>query len=190
MQVKIEEIQDKGLELNEKIPKAVLDEALEKSLGFKRKSEVVTLHAKLKKLAGRVLLDGAFKATLVAPCKRCVKDVTLDVPVKFELTLVQAEKRDDDDDDTGEGDDDGKSPRAGSFQITDADSEEFDGKTIQLDPIVSEQLLLALPLSVLCKEDCKGLCTVCGEDLNVTECGHVQKLGHVGLAKLKDLKLS
>lgn len=190
MQVKIEEIQDKGLELKEKIPPAVMDEALAETGGFQRKGEAVFV-ASLKKLAGRVLLKGAFDASLTCPCKRCVKDVELMVPVKFELNLVAAEKRrDDDDDEGGEGDDDGKSEKAGTFELTDADSELFDGKKIDLDAIIREQLVLSLPVSVLCKEDCKGLCTQCGQELNETDCGHTQKVAHPGLMKLKDIKLN
>lgn len=185
MQVKVEEIQDKGLELNEPIPAAVLDEALAASNGFVGKGGS-RLHAKLKKLAGRVLLTGSFDANVACPCKRCVKEVQVQLPVKFELTLVAQPKVDSA---AGEGEDDGKSPRAGSFRIDEADSEPFDGKTIHLDPIIREQLVLALPVSVLCKDDCKGLCTVCGDDLNEIACGHEQKIGHVGLAKLKDIKL-
>ena len=70
------------------------------------------------------------------------------------------------------------------------DAEPFDGKTIDLDPIIREQVLLALPVSVLCREDCKGLCTVCGEDLNEKDCGCERKVVDVRLAKLKDIKLN
>jgi len=44
---------------------------------------------------------------------------------------------------------------------------------VDLDPLVREYLLLEIPISPLCRPDCKGLCTVCGEDLNVTRCEHV-----------------
>lgn len=184
MQVKIEEIQDKGLELNEVIPPDALKDALTE--GFRLK-EASKFHARFKRLSGRVLLSGDFEATVVAPCKRCVKDVEVKLPVKFELSLVPQEPVDDDD---GEGEDDGKSPRAGSFRMDETDSEPFDGKTIQLDPIIREQLVLALPVSVLCKDDCKGLCTVCGQDLNEKECGCERKVVDIRLAKLKDIKLN
>jgi uncharacterized protein len=42
---------------------------------------------------------------------------------------------------------------------------------IDLDPVVREQLLLALPGYPVCREDCKGLCTVCGVNLNERDCG-------------------
>jgi uncharacterized protein len=44
---------------------------------------------------------------------------------------------------------------------------------IDLDPLVRECFLLEIPISSLCKPDCKGLCAVCGEDLNVQTCEHV-----------------
>ena len=65
-----------------------------------------------------------------------------------------------------------------------------DLETIDLDPIVREQVLLALPVSVLCQEDCRGLCTVCGQDLNEKDCGCERKVVDVRLAKLKDIKLN
>jgi uncharacterized protein len=48
-----------------------------------------------------------------------------------------------------------------------------DDSNINLAPLVRECLITELPIKSLCKEDCKGLCTVCGEDLNVSMCEHV-----------------
>ena len=46
----------------------------------------------------------------------------------------------------------------------------FDGEVIDIDEMVREQLLLALPAQILCREDCKGLCPECGGDRNLNEC--------------------
>jgi len=43
---------------------------------------------------------------------------------------------------------------------------------IDLQPLVREYALLEIPLKPICKPDCLGLCAVCGEDLNKTDCGH------------------
>jgi len=43
--------------------------------------------------------------------------------------------------------------------------------TLELDDQVMADLYLTLPTKVLCKEDCKGLCTTCGKNLNLGECG-------------------
>ena len=53
------------------------------------------------------------------------------------------------------------------------DSDEFivlDGMRLNLDDLVSEDIYLAIPSRFLCKDDCKGLCTICGVDLNEQEC--------------------
>jgi uncharacterized protein len=46
---------------------------------------------------------------------------------------------------------------------------------IDFAPLVREYLLLEVPIKLLCKEDCKGLCSVCGENLNQTTCEHQVK---------------
>ena len=187
MLVKIEEIQDKGLELSAPVSLELLTEALVPSEGFKV-LEAGKLAVRFKKVAGRVFVTGNMKAELIAPCKRCAKDVNLGVPVSFSLRMVdktQFERsHSDDEDDAGNGE------SAGSFDLDQVDAEPFDGKTIDLDPIIREQVLLALPVSVLCREDCKGLCTVCGEDLNEKDCGCERKVVDVRLAALKDIKLN
>jgi uncharacterized protein len=187
MRVKIEEIQDKGLELTEKVSADLLASALEPSEGFKLVSPGA-LQVKFKKVAGRVFLNGTMQPDLIAPCKRCLKDVPVNTPVSFSLRMV--EKQEHERELSGEGDDDGAGESAGSFDLDQADAEPFDGKTIDLDPIIREQVLLALPVSVLCREDCKGLCTVCGQDLNEKDCGCERKVVDVRLAKLRDIKLN
>ena len=46
----------------------------------------------------------------------------------------------------------------------------YEGDAVDLDELVREQILLALPSRNLCREDCKGLCQKCGADLNAGEC--------------------
>jgi len=201
MLVKIEEIQEPGLELKESIKPEVLTEALADAGGFELVSSR-PLAASFKRVSGQVHLKGAFGAVVKAPCRRCLKPVSLDLPVEFSLRMVpQAPKREEDDDDELEAskagrkrrqkkDDDGQAPSAASFELDEIDAEPFDGKTIDLDPVVREQVLLALPVTVLCREDCRGLCATCGQDLNEADCGHsANKEVDVRLAKLKDIKL-
>ncbi len=185
MRVKVEEIQEQGLSLTEAMKPSVLSEALAESQGFKLVA-AGKLSAQFKRVSGRVILKGALEVELAAPCKRCLKDVSVTLPLSFELRMVhELPGREE-----GAEEDDGEAPEAGSFDLDAVDAEPFDGKTIDLDPIVREQVLLALPVSVLCKEDCKGLCPVCGQDLNEKQCGHEQHSAFSPFAKLKDLKLN
>jgi uncharacterized protein len=43
---------------------------------------------------------------------------------------------------------------------------------IDLEPLLREYALLEFPISPICKPECKGLCPVCGENLNKADCGH------------------
>ena len=194
MLVKIEQIRETGLKLDEPIGLELLQEVLGSAgpdTGF-RAARPSTLHASFRKVSGGVLLEGSLNAHIAALCKRCLKDVTLDVPVSFTLNLVpEALVR-------GEGvggeeetaEDKAQAERAGSFDLEDADEMIFDGKKIDLDPIVREQVLLALPMSAVCREDCKGLCAQCGQNLNEKKCGCEQKVIDPRLAPLMNIKLS
>jgi uncharacterized protein len=43
---------------------------------------------------------------------------------------------------------------------------------IDLEPVLREEMTLALPINPVCKQDCQGLCPICGNDLNRTTCYH------------------
>jgi len=201
MLVKIEEIKDQGLDLTEALKREVLDAALSDSEGFSYVS-ATPLAVSFRKVSDRVLLNGKIEVTVAAPCKRCLAEVKHTVPVSFSLRMVPEAKpvaRDEDDVAPPKGkrrkhhqkkEDDEAATQASSFELDDVDAEPFDGKTIDLDPIVREQVLLALPVSVVCRDDCKGLCPKCGQNLNERDCGHgAEKEIDPRLARLKDLKL-
>jgi uncharacterized protein len=57
---------------------------------------------------------------------------------------------------------------------------------IDLEPLLREYALLEFPISPVCKPDCKGLCPVCGENRNKTDCGHRLE-SDSPFAALKDL---
>jgi uncharacterized protein len=189
MQVSIEEIREGGLTRTEPVSQALLEQVLsgDRDTGF-RAATPATLTATFQKVSGGVLLHGELTAELQSACKRCLADVTVKLPVEFTLNLVP-EKTLKAQAGGGEGDDDEAGEQAGSFEMTDADREPFNGKTIDLDPIVREQVLLALPMHAVCKEDCKGMCGVCGQNLNEKACGCQTKVVDPRLAALKDIKL-
>jgi uncharacterized protein len=58
---------------------------------------------------------------------------------------------------------------------------------IDLEPLVHDYLLLDIPKLPLCKPDCAGLCPICGENLNVTQCGCETNPVDPRLSQLKDL---
>jgi uncharacterized protein len=62
-----------------------------------------------------------------------------------------------------------------------------DDAQIDLQPLIREYALLNIPVKPLCKADCKGLCAVCGEDLNLSDCGHREITEESPFSALKDL---
>lgn len=199
MLVKIEEIQAQGLERTAPIAPKVLQSALEDSEGFTLVASS-PLKASFKKVSNRVFVKGSFAVDLSCPCKRCTDPVPVHLDIDFNLRMIPEPTAPRRDDDEAEGkparrrpqkkEDDEQAESASSFELDEIDAEPFDGKTIDLDPVVREQVLLALPVTVVCSEDCKGLCTVCGQNLNEQDCGHGKvKEVDVRLAKLKDIKL-
>jgi uncharacterized protein len=111
--------------------------------------------------------------------------VSVDVPVEFDVTLVPADgHRDEEPKDGGD-----RGAGGGSFAPEDAEEDTYSGKVVDLDPIVREQILLALPGYPVCDEGCKGLCPVCGANLNERDCGCDRRVPDPRWAGLKNVKL-
>ena len=58
---------------------------------------------------------------------------------------------------------------------------------IDLAPVLREYILLEIPISPLCRRDCKGLCPICGNNLNESTCNHEDESVDPRLASLKKL---
>lgn len=186
MRVNIDEIKDAGLGRSWDVPRERLDEMLAGDRAGYRARGPFHVDARLSKIERRVRIETHAKAALAAECSRCLTAVALDLPVDFELTLVPADEYGDAE---GAEKDTNTGPIAGSFHAEDAEEEVYAGKVIDLDPMVREQLLLALPSYPVCKEGCKGLCPVCGANKNDRECGCDPHVPDPRWAGLKNVKL-
>lgn len=65
----------------------------------------------------------------------------------------------------------------------------YDGDEIDFTPVVAEQVIMALPLKPLCKEQCLGLCGSCGADLNVAPCACERSVASLKFSALQNLKI-
>jgi uncharacterized protein len=187
MRVNIDEIKDAGLDRSWDLTREQLDAAVAGDRAGYRARAPAHVDAHLEKVERRVRIGARALAPVQAACGRCLVPVSLDVPVEFELTLVPEDEYEE------------PEPRAekeahkghagGSFEPREAEEETFSGKTVDLDPILREQILLALPGYPVCKESCKGLCPVCGANLNDRECGCDRHVPDPRWAALKNVKL-
>ncbi|WP_242336868.1 MULTISPECIES: DUF177 domain-containing protein [Anaeromyxobacter] len=186
MRVNIDEIKEAGLRRSWDVAREQVDELVSGERAGYRARGPAHVEAKLDKIERRVRIDGHVKAELSAACGRCLGPVSIDVPVDFEVTLVPADQYGDE---ARAAKDSNTGPTAGSFDLDDAEEDTYSGKTIDLDPILREQLLLALPGYPVCGEGCKGLCPVCGANLNDRECGCDRHVPDPRWAGLKNVKL-
>lgn len=121
-------------------------------------------------------LDAHLEATVEVLCSRCTEPLRLPISTELSLTLVPAVGREPDPE---EGPREEEEDRL--FQVE-------DGKA-DLAAVAREQLYLALPLKPICREDCKGLCPVCGVNRNHEECACAAEEIDPRLAPLLQFKL-
>lgn len=108
---------------------------------------------------GKVLLvQGNIHAHLGRSCSRCLEPVEETVDIPFEVEYLHISGRDE--------------ASRDEVSLTPEEQElgAFDGNDLDLGPRVQEFLLLELPITVLCREDCQGLCNRCGQNLNLAKC--------------------
>ena len=119
-------------------------------------AEVVEEHHGKHQIIKDIRLRGRLTAGLELECARCVEPVAQDITREFELLYRPL------------GADAGRD----ELSVTDAEAEigYYQGDGILLEDVLREQVLLALPLKVTCREDCKGLCVHCGKNLNEEQC--------------------
>ena len=106
-------------------------------------------------------IRGKGKIVLAIPCNRCLSDVetVIDVDIDEDITID-----------------------------TDVEEQNFvEGHNIDVDKMLETEILLNIPAKVLCDEDCKGICTVCGKNLNEGECGCDRFVPDPRMAAINDI---
>jgi uncharacterized protein len=129
--------------------------------------------------ATHAFATGTFEGHMMVACSRCVEPVRLDIVEKLRVTFMPPAEMPKEDAEAEEG---------AEVGAEDLDTFPFDGETIDLEPLLREQFVLSVPYAPLCREDCKGLCSQCGIDLNTGTCT-CEKPIDPRLAALKGLKL-
>lgn len=186
MRVNIDEIKEAGLRRSWDVAREAADEMVAGDQAGYRARGPLHVDARLDKIERRVRVDAHGKAELTVPCGRCLAPVAVDLPLDFELTLVPEDEYGAEP--QGEREEHGGRV-AGSFDAEQAEEDVYSGKVIDLDPLIREQLVLSLPAYPVCREDCKGLCPVCGGNLNERECGCDRHVPDPRWAGLKNIKL-
>ncbi len=111
--------------------------------------DTFTGNAHISRTPQGLLVEGDFSGNLLQECVRCLEEYSQPLHTIFSELYSFRYRRN-------------------------TESELFvpeDGQ-IDLGPLVREYLMLEMPIKSICRPDCKGLCPVCGENLNYTICEH------------------
>jgi uncharacterized protein len=136
----------------------------------------VKLTARVTKDAQKIRLEGRVQTTLETDCGRCLEPFSVPVNAKLDLMFLP---------EAG----DGAVQVAGEKEVRDDDVgvSFYKDETIDLGEVMRDEFYLALPMKPLCKDDCKGLCPLCGANWNRDTCACKAEWTDPRLAVLKKL---
>lgn len=101
--------------------------------------------------ARKAKVEGHVELTFEAICDRCLTKVSVPLILDFEETVT--------------------SPDAGKTEDGEDDFDIMEGYQLNVEAFVYNEILVNWPMKILCRPDCKGVCPVCGKNLNDGECG-------------------
>jgi len=157
MKIRIEEITEKGLQLEFNKDKDWLDELFrgERDGNFSFASPI-SISLKISRSGRNVFIHGVIDTSLRLKCIRCTEDFVYPMREAITYTLIPSlETR-----------------RHSESELTSEDLELsfYDREEVDLCQILKEQIFLSIPSYPLCCISCKGLCPVCGVNLNLDSC--------------------
>lgn len=110
--------------------------------------EPVSFKGTLVNMNGILELDGRLKGKYKTSCYRCLREVSGTIDIAVKESYVNDSKYADE-----------------------IDAYNFEGKFLDPAKALEDNVILNLPMKQVCSQKCKGLCQVCGKDLNEAECG-------------------
>lgn len=178
MYIRIQDLEVRALAFKEEYPADTLplgeDVRQVQPLSTSGRADVVHEHRGGKDVVSDIRVIGNLATTLELHCARCLDPVRREIASSFDLLYRPL------------GVDAGPHERA----VGDADLEigYYEGDGMELTDILKEQVLLAVPVKAVCREECKGLCPHCGKNLNAETCNCAQEAPDPRWSALKDLR--
>lgn len=129
----------------------------------------IGIDLEVTKVLKEVTVIGNIRLSIETPCSRCVEAVKIDLNPLVSLVLSPGDKLSGEDDDL--------------------EHETYQDDEVDLSNYLREQVAISLPIKVICNDDCKGLCTVCGTNLNLEDCECDKEQVDPRFAVLKNLKI-
>jgi len=137
-----------------------------------RQTAPMTVDAVAELVASEISIRGRLRTRLGARCDRCLGPVDIPVEQEFDLfyrpvsTIAREEEVE--------------------LPTDELEVGFYSGDGIELADVVTEQVILAVPMKVVCRADCRGLCPVCGANLNLEKCGCLPPKENSPFSSLKE----
>jgi uncharacterized protein len=129
---------------------------------------------KLQRVGREVRARGTVAVGIQVFCDRCLAPITVSVDSAFDLIYLPLNNLSQSDELV--------------LERRELDFSFYRDERLNLDELVREQIQLSLPMTNLCREDCKGLCSQCGQDLNAASCQCVNDYVDPRWSALNELK--
>ncbi len=169
--------------------KKVLHEPLEFHLVFEgdwwqrhgETDKIIDFHGPLKvdlnisRRENRYPVQGRIEGILALKCDRCLETFDREIDSVFNVLLSSVNPAEE--------------MEEVELLEEDMNIDFISGYEIELYDIVKEQIYLSLAIQTICRDNCRGLCPVCGVNLNRANCCCHKETGHPGFMKLKGLNL-
>ena len=158
------DLEKDSLPIHESIPPGVIDYAIDTTqigpLPIDGKADLIIEHRGPQEEVSDIRVRASYAGRFEVACARCLDPVEVPLKGNFDL-LFRPEDAD---------------AESGERAITEDETEigYYGNNGLLLEDVVREQVLLSLPGRTLCKDDCKGLCTHCGQNLNAGSCNCAQ----------------
>ena len=175
MRIRVDTVPEEGLEIEGKIDPS--DVGLD--IAGHELIEALTFSGRVARTGDDVIVKGRLTGTMLSQCGRCLGDFKAAVDAAVDVVFTpRIESRDEQGEQEWGDEIVGPSP---GFAY-------YDGRDIALNEEIRDLLLVDLPIRQVCSEDCKGLCHVCGVDLNEALCRCDTSGESSPFGKLKELK--
>lgn len=178
MFIQIRELELHPVDFKEELPAGSVDLGpdlrQQTALQTSGRAQLVQEHAGKHRLIKDIRIAGSLKTGVEMLCARCLEPVVVGVEREFDLLYRPL------------GADAGREEL--SVTAAEAEVSYYQGEGLLLEDTLREQILLALPVKAICREDCKGLCPHCGKNLNAEQCSCTQPIEDARWSALKELR--
>ena len=178
MLIEIRELEAHAVDFEERVAPGVIDFGPELrqsgDLGAAGRAQLVREHHGKHQLINDIRIAGDLQTRFELSCARCLEPITQDIARKFDLLYRP------------QGSDAGKEEM--SVTAAEAEVSYYQGEGLLLEDVLREQVLLAVPLKAICREDCRGLCSHCGQNLNQRQCACAEPVEDPRWEALKDIR--